>query len=89
MELKDRETIQGADYRERFKTEYHLTKTHYEKLNMFIARIAAAEITACMENAVEMPKHDCPIELLKRQQEIMAEYLHILELRSVIEDIEI
>ena len=38
---------------------------------------------------VEMPKHDCPDELLRQQQRIMGEYLHVLEMRAVIEGIEL
>lgn len=38
---------------------------------------------------VEMPKHDCPEGQLKEQQRVMGEYLHILEVRAVIEGIEL
>jgi hypothetical protein len=34
-----------------------------------------------------MPEHDCPDFLLRDQEKAMAEYLHILELRAVIEGI--
>ena len=40
-------------------------------------------------NDVNEPKHDCPAELLREQQKKMGEYLHILEVRAVIEGIEI
>ena len=38
---------------------------------------------------VNEPKHDCPAELLREQQRKMGEYLHILEVRAVIEGIEL
>ena len=37
MELKDTvEMMNSADYKERFKAEYHQTKTRYEKLKAFL-----------------------------------------------------
>jgi hypothetical protein len=83
-------TVDGMlspDYKERFKAEYQQTKLRYEKLKAFNNRIEAAEMTAGMRNATEMPKHDCPLYLLKDQQRAMGEYLHILELRAVIEGV--
>ena len=41
------------------------------------------------ENDVHEPKHDCPAELLREQQRKMGEYLHILEVRAVIEGLEL
>lgn len=38
---------------------------------------------------VEMPKHDCPDDLLREQQRVMGEYLHLLEVRAVIEGIDL
>jgi hypothetical protein len=42
-----------------------------------------------MDTPVEIPKHDCPSELLREQQRAMGEYLHILEVRAEIEGIEL
>jgi hypothetical protein len=90
MELKDTiELMSGADYKERFKAEYYQTKIRYEKLKAFNHKIDAAQMTMGLENAVEEPKHDCPSYLLKDQQRAMGEYLHILEVRAVIEGIEL
>ena len=90
------------DYRERFKAEYWQTKIRYERLKAFNNKIEAADVTACWgmspapEGAhntpikmVEMPKHDCPSYLLREQQRVMGEYLHFLEVRAVIEGIEL
>ena len=90
MELKD--TI-GAmcsdDYKARFVAEYHQTKIRYEKLKNFNTKIEAARVTQYTKTAVEMPTHDCPDELLREQQSVMGNYLHILEVRAAIEGIEL
>lgn len=86
-------TVSGMlspDYKERFKAEYQQTKIRYEKLKAFNNRIDAAHSTAFKGAlGVEMPKHNCPDELLREQQSIMGQYLHILEVRAVIEGIEL
>lgn len=91
MELKDTvEMMNSADYKERFKAEYHQTKTRYEKLKAFNNKIEASERTRHGNiKQVAMPTHDCPNELLKQQQAVMGEYLHLLEVRAVIEGIEL
>ena len=38
---------------------------------------------------LQEPKHDCPETLLREQQNIMGQYLHILEVRAEIEGIEL
>lgn len=91
QELKD--TIQNMvseDYKERFKAEYWQTKIRYEKLKSFTNKIEAAE-RADMEylRRPAAPKHDCPVNLLREQQHAMGEYLHCLEIRAVIEGVEL
>ena len=91
VEMKD--TIQmmnSDDYKERFKAEYYQTKARYEKLKAFNTRIEAANRTGySLGKRVEMPKHDCPDEILVQQQSVMGEYLRVLEVRAVIENIEL
>ena len=88
MELKDTiAMMQSADYKERFKAEYHQTKIRYEKLKAFNNKIEAAKSTAYAHNAVPMPKHDCPDDMLREQQNVMEHYLQILELRAIIEGV--
>lgn len=99
MELKDTATMMNSeDYKERFKEEYQQTKIRYEKLKAFNNKIEAAEMTqyygpipigAEVPKQVEMPKHDCPNHLLRDQQRVMGEYLHVLEVRAVIEGIDL
>lgn len=88
MKLKDTiANMTSADYKERFIAEYQQTKIRYEKLKHFNTRIKAAEMTAFLDTSVEMPKLDCPRDLLLEQQHVMGQYLHILELRAVVEGI--
>lgn len=78
----------SPDYKERFIAEYQQTKMRYEKLKAFCNRIEAAEMTAHKGAlGVEMPKHACPLGLLREQQSNMGKYLHCLEVRAVIEGI--
>lgn len=72
------------DYKERFEAEYWQTKIRYEKLKDFCNRIEVAEM---LEG--EVPKHDCPLALLREQQRYMGQYLGVLEKRAVIEGIEL
>lgn len=74
----------SKDYKKRFVAEYNQTKIRYERLKAFNNRIEAS-----MMKNVEEPKHDCPAHLLRDQQHAMGEYLHILEVRAVIEGIEL
>ena len=87
------ETVAGMlspDYKERFKAEYQQTKIRYEKLKAFCNRIEAAMRTCPGDTKrVQMPEHDCPFDLLRDQQRAMGEYLHYLEIRAVIEGIEL
>ena len=76
----------SEDYIERFVAEYRQTKIRYDKLKDFCNRIEAAEI---MPEMVEKPVHDCPYSLLRDQQRAMGEYLRILEIRAIIEGIDL
>lgn len=76
----------SEDYKARFVAEYRQTKIRYERLKKFCNRIEAA---MGHPRTVEMPKHDCDIELLREQQRFMGNYLHTLEIRAVVEHIEL
>lgn len=80
----------STDYEERFKAEYQQTKIRYEKLKSFCNRIEASMRTCPGDTKrVQMPEHDCPLDLLRDQQRAMGEYLHCLEIRAVIEGIDL
>ena len=81
--------MNSSDYRDRFVAEYIQLKIRYEKLKDFNTRIEAARKSKECEVSIEEPEHDCPASLLREQQAIMGEYLHLLELRAKIEDIDL
>lgn len=93
------DTVSGMlsdDYKERFRAEYAQTKIRYEKLKVFNTRLEAHDMRLPNEasfvsvlNPKNCPDHNCPFDLLRRQQAAMGEYLHILELRAVIENIDL
>lgn len=78
------EQMLSDDYRERFKAEYYQTKIRHDKLRAFNIKIRSAKI----KDEVG-PKHDCPDYLLIEQEQILSEYLKILELRAAIERIDL
>ena len=90
IELKD--TIVpmcSANYKDRFVAEYIQLKIRYEMLKAFNTKIKAAVLSFGEECEVEEPRHDCPAELLREQQKLMGELLHVLEVRAVIEGIDL
>ena len=81
MKLNDTvEMMNSADYNERFKAEYWQTKLRYEKLHkmtvMYEARMLGFEPA-------------CKLSLLQKQKKYMGMYLGCLELRAVIEGIDL
>lgn len=86
MELAETiKLMNSKDYKKRFVAEYWQTKIRYEKLKAFNTKIEANERKG---NCTE-PKHDCPKDLLLNQQHVMGEYLHILEVRAAIENVDL
>lgn len=85
MELKETiELMCSEDYKERFVAEYHQVKIRYEKLKNFCNKIEVETMLGKEET-----KHDCPLGLLREQQEYMGLYLSILEKRALIENVEL
>lgn len=84
MELKDTEKLmESADYDERFKAEYYQTKIRYEKLKDYANKIEVEDITG------RKMLHVCPLDMLREQQRYMGQYLHVMELRAIIEGVEL
>lgn len=80
----------SGSYKDRFKAEYYQTKIRYEKLKSLNNKIEAyRHLDYDKRNIMEEPKYDCPIDMLREQQHIMGEYLHILEVRAEIEGVEL
>ena len=85
LELKDTIALMtSSDYKQRFIAEYWQTKIRYEKLKDFCNKIELANL-----DIMDEPKHDVPYNILREQQEVMGEYLHLLELRAIIENIDL
>ena len=90
MELKDTAQLMVSDdYKDRFIAEYHQLKIRYEKLKKLILINEAAEYTRDCDPQVVKPAFDCPCQLLHEQLHFMDNYLHILEVRAVIECIDL
>lgn len=90
MELKHTVELMNSEcYIDRFVAEYLQTKIRYEKLKALNNKIEAAERTQYTDKKMEMPVHDCPLYLLREQQAHMGQYLHLLEVRAVIEGIDL
>lgn len=81
MELKETiEMMQSADYKERFKAEYHQTKIRYDKLHKMLTKAEAGTLEFTPT---------CPLELLREQKANMGRYLHCLEIRAEMENIDL
>lgn len=83
------ELMNSGDFRDRFVAEYIQTKIRYEKLKDFNTKIEASGRTRGLDTGVDEPIHECPAGLLREQQAAMGEYLHLLEVRAKIEDIDL
>ena len=72
------ELMGSADYKERFKAEYHQTKIRYDKLHKMCTYYEAGTLDF---------EPTCSLELLTKQKAAMGQYLHCLEVRAEIEGI--
>ena len=70
----------SKDLKDRMLAAYGQTEIRYSKLKAFANRIEAARL----QNKTG-PQHSCSYDLLRKQQSIMGEYLHVLELRFAID----
>lgn len=79
------------DWKERLKAEYAQTKERYENLKAYNNK---CEVECCISPYCEMDsakreKEGYRKTLMEEQQRIIGDYLHILELRAVLEGIEL
>ena len=65
-------------WKERFLTEYKELKTRFLKLREMLVRYETGTLDF---------EPTCPIDLLKEQAEVMYKYMYILEIRAMIEKI--
>lgn len=85
VELKDTvDDMLSGDYKVRFVAEYWQNKIRYEKLKNFCDKIEAADLMG-----KPGPQHDVPLYTLRDQQMVMGQYLHMLEIRALIENIDL
>lgn len=89
MELKNTVGFMlSADYKDRFEAEYWQTKIRYEKLKTMLNKYEVGLQEGNVEGRLGF-KPNCSFELLREQQSLMGQYLHILELRAVIENVDL
>lgn len=72
--------MNSSDYKERFIAEYWQTKIRYDKLHQMLVKYDAGKLDFTPS---------CPIEVLREQKQYMGMYLNKLEVRAVIEGIEL
>lgn len=81
MDLKDTiELMQSSDYKERFRAEYMQTKIRHDKLDAMLVRMEADKLDFT-------PR--CTYALLNQQKMCMAMYLHTLQVRAAVEEIDL
>ena len=81
LTLNDTVSLMNSDdYKERFKAEYLQTKIRYDKLHKMCVKYEAGTLEF---------KPSCSLELLKEQKSHMGQYLHCLEVRAEIENVDL
>ena len=75
----DKENIM-EDYKLRMVKEYKELKGKYDKLHAMLVKYDAGKLDFTPT---------CPIDLLRKQASAMGQYLYILEMRAVIEDVDL
>ncbi len=81
MELKDTITMmESKDYKERFKAEYKQLEIRIDKLTSMLSAWDAGDLGF---------QPTCPYNLLEAQLNSMKVYLHLLQMRAQIEEIEL
>ena len=72
--------MNSSDYKDRFIAEYWQTKIRYDKLHQMLVKYDAGKLDFTPS---------CPIEVLREQKQYMGMYLNKLEVRAVIEGIDL
>ncbi len=81
MDLKDTIVLMNSsDYKERFQAEYLQTKIRYKRLHRLIIKMEAGTCDFTPS---------CSLEIHKEQARYMGMYLHTLEVRAEIENIDL
>lgn len=89
---KTADMMLSPDYKERFLAEYAQTKIRYERLKAMLTKWEAfdqsSKATCSLPNWLGF-EPSCSYGTIREQQKLMGELLHILEVRAVIEDIDL
>lgn len=72
--------MNSSDYKDRFIGEYWQTKIRYDKLHDMTVRYEAGKLNFTPS---------CPLDLLNEQKKYMGMYLNKLEIRAVLEEIDL
>lgn len=81
MDLRNTvEMMLSSDYKERFRAEYYQNKIRYEKLHRMTIQYEAGTLNFTPS---------CSLVLLREQKAAMGSYLHALEVRAEIENIDL
>ena len=68
------------DYKDRMRNEYIELKDKYDKLHRMLVKYDEGKLDFTL---------NCPIGLLREQASTMEKYLYILEMRALIEEVEL
>lgn len=68
------------NYKQRFINEYVELKDKYIKLHKMLVKYDAGKLAFTPT---------CPIDMLRKQKSLMGQYLTVLEVRAMIEDVEL
>ena len=68
------------NYKQRFINEYVELKDRYNKLHKMLVKYDAGKLEFTPT---------CPIDMLRKQKSLMGQYLNVLEIRAMIEDVEL
>lgn len=68
------------NYKERFINEYVELKDKYTKLHKMLVKYDAGKLEFTPT---------CPIDTLRKQKSLMGQYLYVLEVRAIVEDVEL
>ena len=72
--------MNSSDYKDRFIGEYWQTRIRYDKLHDMTVRYEAGKLNFTPS---------CPLDLLKEQEKYMGMYLNKLEIRAILEEIDL
>ena len=81
MELKDTiELMQSTDYKDRFKAEYWQVADRFKKLSAMLVKWDKGELNFTPT---------CPRSTYNMQIKAMTDYMVVLEIRAIAEDVEL